>query len=90
MNVSLPPELDRWVDDHVKSGLYSSASEVVREALRLLREREQLVELRREQLALLIQAGLADLEAGRVEVADDAFFETIAAEGAARAGSRRR
>ena len=36
MNVSLPPELVRFVREKVDSGLYSSASEVVREALRRL------------------------------------------------------
>jgi len=36
MNVSLTPDLERFVREKVDSGLYSSASEVVREALRLL------------------------------------------------------
>ena len=35
LNVSLPPELENRVRQHVESGLYSSASEVIREALRL-------------------------------------------------------
>jgi antitoxin ParD1/3/4 len=41
MNVSLTPELDRFVAGKVDSGLYTSASEVVREALRLLEERDR-------------------------------------------------
>ncbi len=40
MNVSLTPELEKFVADKVASGRYTSASEVVREALRLL-EREE-------------------------------------------------
>ncbi len=40
MNVSLTPELEQFVHEKVKSGRYLSASEVVREALRLLEERE--------------------------------------------------
>ena len=36
MNVSLTPELERYIRGKVDSGLYSNASEVVREALRLL------------------------------------------------------
>ena len=40
LNVSLPVELGRFVEGMVESGNYSSASEVVRTALRLLRERE--------------------------------------------------
>jgi antitoxin ParD1/3/4 len=41
MNVSLTPELDRFVAGKVESGRYTSASEVVREALRLVEERDQ-------------------------------------------------
>jgi antitoxin ParD1/3/4 len=40
MNVSLTPELDRFVARKVESGRYTSASEVVREALRLLEEHD--------------------------------------------------
>lgn len=40
LNVSLPVELGRFVESMVGSGYYSSASEVVRTALRLLQERE--------------------------------------------------
>ena len=53
MNVSLTPELERFVSSKVDSGRYNSASEVVREALRLLEEHEsaratQLREFNRE------------------------------------------
>lgn len=41
MNVSLTAELERFVTQKVQSGLYTSNSEVVREALRLLRQRER-------------------------------------------------
>ena len=41
MNVSLTPELEKFVSAKVGSGRYNSASEVVREALRLLEERDQ-------------------------------------------------
>jgi antitoxin ParD1/3/4 len=41
MNVSLTPELEKFVSTKVDSGRYSSASEVVREALRLLEEHDQ-------------------------------------------------
>ena len=48
MNVSLTPELERFVTGKVQAGRYNSASEVVREALRLLEEHEQ---TRADQLA---------------------------------------
>jgi antitoxin ParD1/3/4 len=41
MNVSLTPELEQFVQAKLKSGRYNSASEVVREALRLLGDHEQ-------------------------------------------------
>lgn len=41
MNVSLTPELEEFVSIKVGSGRYNSASEVVREALRLLEEHDQ-------------------------------------------------
>ena len=41
MNVSLTPELEKFVSAKVESGRYNSASEVVREALRLLEEHDQ-------------------------------------------------
>jgi antitoxin ParD1/3/4 len=50
MNVSLTPELERLIRQRVESGLYTSASEVVREALRLLEERDKLQSLRFEEL----------------------------------------
>jgi antitoxin ParD1/3/4 len=40
MNVSLTPELEKFVSGKVQSGRYNSASEVVREALRLLEEHD--------------------------------------------------
>jgi antitoxin ParD1/3/4 len=41
MNVSLTPELDKFVSGKVESGRYTSASEVIREALRLLEEHDR-------------------------------------------------
>jgi len=41
MNVSLTPELEQFVNNKVESGRYNSASEVVREALRLLEQHDQ-------------------------------------------------
>ena len=45
MNVSLTPELEMLVTRKVETGLYQSASEVIREGLRLLEERDRLREL---------------------------------------------
>jgi antitoxin ParD1/3/4 len=64
MNVSLTPELDKFVAGKVESGRYNSASEVVREALRLLDEHDR---ARIAQLAAFNQklgARLASLDRG--------------------------
>lgn len=77
MNISLTPELDKLVKNKVKSGLYNSASEVVREALRLLRLRD---ELQQEKIAALkqdIQKGVSSLDAGQGLEMTDALFESI-------------
>ena len=66
MNVSLTPEHERYVKNKVGSGLYASASEVVREGLRLLQEQDQLKTLRLEELRKQIELGLAEAEAGHL------------------------
>jgi antitoxin ParD1/3/4 len=66
MNVSLTPELEQVIDLKVKSGKYSSASEVVREGLRLLQQRDDIHEAKLRALRDEIQKGVDDLEAGRV------------------------
>jgi antitoxin ParD1/3/4 len=64
MNVSLTPELDKFVSGKVESGRYNSASEVVREALRLLEEHDR---ARGAQIAAFnheLGARLASLDRG--------------------------
>jgi antitoxin ParD1/3/4 len=71
MNVSLTPELEKLVYEEVKSGRYKSASEVVREGLRLIRLREAKIEaLRRD-----IQLGIDELDRGEGIPASRVFGE---------------
>ena len=65
MNVSLTPELEAMIDSKVGSGKYNSASEVVREGLRLLQQRDEMHEAKLNALRAEIQLGIDDLEAGR-------------------------
>jgi antitoxin ParD1/3/4 len=58
MNVNLTPQLEDLVRSKVSSGLYTSASEVVREALRLLEEQDRLKQFKFDELRRDIQAGL--------------------------------
>jgi antitoxin ParD1/3/4 len=66
MNVSLTPELERLVSEKVESGLYGSASEVVREALRLLHESQTFRQIRLEEVRREIGAGTRQARQGRV------------------------
>jgi antitoxin ParD1/3/4 len=85
MNISLTRRLQQLVQEHVRSGRYQSASEVVREALRLLEDVEQLRTARVKALRKAIDAGLADLDRGRAVTFDARSLATIKA----RARSRR-
>ena len=58
MNVNLTPELEELVRRKVASGRYSSASEVVREALRLMEDQDQVRAARLLQLRGDIKRGL--------------------------------
>jgi antitoxin ParD1/3/4 len=63
ININLPPQLEAMVRQKVASGRYASASEVVREALRLLEHQERLQDAKLEQLRREINEGLASGEA---------------------------
>jgi antitoxin ParD1/3/4 len=74
MNVSLTPELERLVNEKVEGGLYQTASEVVREALRLLKERDQA----RDQLRTDVQAGFDQVARGEGRTYDKAAGRQLA------------
>ena len=66
LNVSLPLELENRVRQHVESGLYGSASEVIREALRLFEAYQGMQAANLAALQAEIAQGMADVQAGRV------------------------
>jgi antitoxin ParD1/3/4 len=70
MNVSLTPELERYVTTKVESGLYQTASEVVREGLRLLKEKEELHLTKLEGLRREIQVGIDQADRGELSPMD--------------------
>ncbi len=77
MNVSLTPELDRYGHGKVATGRYGSASEVVREALRTMQERDEIKEALRQKIEL----GMVDLERGATRAGSiDEVFDGILAE----------
>lgn len=64
MNISLTNELEEFVHEKVQTGRYLSASEVVREALRLLEERDKLKEFKIKQLQEDLKSALDELDRG--------------------------
>jgi antitoxin ParD1/3/4 len=62
-SANLGQHLESYVDELVKSGRYNSRSEVLREGVRLVEEREK----RLAALDAALARGLADAEAGRVK-----------------------
>lgn len=73
MNISLTPELERFVQDKVTSGLYTSASEVIRESLRLLHNYDNLQNQWIVQLNQALEVGLQQLKVGQKTKAKDAY-----------------
>ncbi len=66
MNVSVGKEFEEYVKSKVTSGDYASVSEVVRDGLRLLREKDLILEARLQALRGEIQKGLDQADAGQL------------------------
>ncbi len=74
MNISLDPELEKLVVDQVNTGMYQTASEVMREGLRLLKERDQRLEAVRRE----VRVGLEALERGEFTEYDETNIHELA------------
>lgn len=82
-SVNLGEQLEAFITDAVKNGRYGSRSEVLREGVRLVQEREQ----RLAKLHAALREGIADADAGRVTDADIVFDRLIREIGAMAAKS---
>ena len=78
MNVSLTPELERFVDQKVKQGLYNSASEVVRDGLRLLTERDEERKAKLDALRHSVAEGMTQIQDGKGVSGKEAFAKVRA------------
>ena len=76
MNISLTPELESFVQGKVSTGRYTSASEVVREALRLLEEHEKARASRLGEFRAEVDRRLASLDSGEC-IDGEAVFAQI-------------
>jgi putative addiction module CopG family antidote len=103
MNVSLSPQMARYIRGKVKKGEYTNASEVVRDAVRRLQAAEaakrerallsnfetQLSDSEREAIRRGIRQGIGDIEAGRFEEYDAEGLRGLAKELVARSARKR-
>ena len=85
-NVPLTPELEQLIHRKVEGGLYVSASEVVREALRLLDERDSVNATRLEELRREIQIGIDQADRGELLDGTEVFAKLRTKVRAPRAG----
>lgn len=65
MNITLGNEFERRIEKKIKSGLYTSASEVIRDGLRLLFEKDVIKEKQAELLKEEISKGFMQLDSGK-------------------------
>lgn len=84
MNISLTPELEQYVVVKVQSGMYHTASEVIREGLRLLKEKEELHQQKLAELRREIQIGIDQADRGEVSPFNEATLEEAKIRGRAR------
>jgi antitoxin ParD1/3/4 len=67
VNISLTKEFESYVTQKVESGLYHSASEVIRDGLRLMKERDELHQNRLAELRRDIAIGVDQADRGQVQ-----------------------
>lgn len=91
MNITITGELEELINEQLKSGLFDSPSQVIREGLRLLREQNQLREIRREELRREIQKGIDDIREGRFKTYNsaDEMIEDVISEARAEFETRK-
>jgi antitoxin ParD1/3/4 len=75
MNVNLGTAFDKFIGELLKTGMYQSQSEVVREGLRLLKEREELKKLRLAELRKEIAIGSEQADRGEFVDGKQTFAE---------------
>jgi antitoxin ParD1/3/4 len=73
MNVNLGPVFDQFIADLLKGGQYQSQSEIVREGLRMLKEREELKRIRIDELRREVGRGGAQADRGELLDGEQAF-----------------
>jgi antitoxin ParD1/3/4 len=85
MNIALSPEMQRFVEEKVKAGYFTSPSEVIDSALNVLKESEALTPEALDELRREVRVGLEELERGEGQPWDAEEIKARVREQAARA-----
>ncbi|MBW4590701.1 type II toxin-antitoxin system ParD family antitoxin [Aetokthonos hydrillicola Thurmond2011] len=75
MNVSLTPDLEQFIQNQIKSGKYTSASEVIQAALQMFVQQQDIYKGRFEELQKEIMIGIEASKRGEVVDADVVFSQ---------------
>jgi antitoxin ParD1/3/4 len=89
-NIALTPHLDRFVRNKIQSGRYQSASEVVRESLRIMEQVEQQRQSALSEISEKIRIGYEQFKRGQTVDPDDVLAEIGAMSKAARKAAKKR
>lgn len=81
MNISLTKEFESYIAQKVESGMYHSASEVVRDGLRLMKERDELHQGRISELRKDIAVGVDQADRGQVRPFNEETTARVKARG---------
>jgi antitoxin ParD1/3/4 len=90
MNISLTKEFEHYVSQKVESGLYHSASEVIRDGLRLMRERDELHQSKLVELRNEIGIGVDQADRGQVKPFNEETTSRVKANGRKRLAAQNR
>ena len=88
MIISLTEEFENYVAQKVESGLYHSASEVIRDGLRLLKQRDELHQSRLAELRKDIAIGIDQADRGQVQPFNEETTARVKARGRKRLAAK--
>ena len=88
MNISLTKEFESYVTQKVESGMYHSASEVIRDGLRLMKERDELHQSRLAELRREIAIGVDQADRGQVQPFNEEITARVKARGRKRLAAK--
>jgi antitoxin ParD1/3/4 len=84
MKISLTKEFEHYVTQKVESGMYHSASEVIRDGLRLMKERDELHQSKLAELRREIAIGVNQADRGQVQPFNEETTACVKARGRSR------